>query len=291
MIIFPSKTMARKLGMIVKGRREDLHMSQVELAKGLCTQATISTLENKGCFKSWEIVPQIFEKLRLDLNDLENDCHYRYGEKKLIQIEKNLLTHNFTKAQNRLNKIKKENLDTTNLIARFKCSSGYIDLFVNNNQDAAISKFQSIIDKHQTRDNQLTIGWSYLGLALAYYQIELQQQTRYYLNFAIKSLHLCLNKKSEARDFYSAIRFGLSLVIMINKSADFDQALTEINLLITRLKQYRSFYCLHDLYELKGDCFANLNQKEKAAKYYDQANQIQGLYSYSNFQKLSQLIN
>ncbi|CAJ1186801.1 hypothetical protein FS150101_NMOIFPPK_00946 [Fructilactobacillus sanfranciscensis] len=52
MIIFPSKSMLQKLSVIVKRRREDIHMSQTELAKGICTQATISTLENKGCFKS-----------------------------------------------------------------------------------------------------------------------------------------------------------------------------------------------------------------------------------------------
>lgn len=291
MIIFPSKTMLQRLSVIVKSRREDIHMSQVELAKGICTQTTISTLENKGCFKSWDLVPKIFEKLNLDLDDLETECNYRYGEIILKQVERNLIMQNFGKAQKRLNKIKHENLDTKNLLARYECSSGFIDLFVNGNQDDAISNFTLAINQHQTRDNQIIIGWAYLGIAIAYRQLNLNKQTKYYLNLAIKELHLCLRRKFKPTEFRQMIRFAMTLLVIVAKTNDLELCLSESRVVVKKLKQSHSFYCLSDFYKLKGECFLKNNQKEKAAEYFSQAEKLQGLYSYSNFKKLNLLFN
>ncbi|MEN3240464.1 helix-turn-helix transcriptional regulator [Fructilactobacillus sanfranciscensis] len=291
MIIFPSKSMLQKLSVIVKHRREDIHMSQTELAKGICTQATISTLENKGCFKSWESVPQIFERLNLDINDLENEFNYQYGDHKLKQIEKNLLIHNFSKAQKRLNQIKYENLDTKNLLARYECNSGFVDLFVNHNQDDSISNFNLAINKHQTRDNQIVIGWSYLGIALAYHDLNLRKQTKCYLKLAIKELHICFQKKHKVDEFRQTIRFAITLLAIIDNIDEPEICLIESNLVVKKLKQSHSFYCLRDFYNIIGDCLIKINQKEKAAEYFNQAEQLQGLYSYSNLEKLSLFFN
>lgn len=291
MIVFPSKTMLQRLSVIVKSRREDIHMSQVELAKGICTQTTISTLENKGCFKSWECVPKIFEKLNLDLDILETECNYRYGELNLKQVERNLLIHNFTKAQQRLSKIKHENLDTKNLLARYECCLGLIDLFVNQNQDDAISNFKLAINHHQTRDNQIVIGWAYLGIAIAYRQLKLTKQTKYYLNLAIKELHLCLRKKLKPAEFHQMIRFAITLLVLVAKVNEPELCLAESKLVVKKLKQCHSFYCLSDFYKLKGECLLKTKQTEKAAEYFNQAKKLQGLYSYSNFQKLNLLFS
>lgn len=291
MIIFPSKTMLNRLSVIVKSRRDDIHMSQVELAKGICTQTTISTLENRGCFKSWEIVPKIFEKLNLDIDVLENEYKYQYGDLNMKKVEKNLLIHNFFKAKNQLSQIKHENLDTKNLLARYECNLGFVDLFVNHNQDDAISNFTLAIDKHQTRDNQIVIGWSYLGIALVYRQLNLKKQTKYYLDLAIKELHICQKKKLNPIDFRQMIRFAITLLVIVDKVDESELCLNESKLVVKKLKQSHSFYCLSDFYKLNGECMLKIKQKEKAAEYFNQARQLQGLYSYSNFQKLDLLFN
>ena len=51
------------------------------------------------------------------------------------------------------------------------------------------------------------------------------------------------------------------------------------------------FISLRDFYNIIGDCLIKINQKEKAAEYFNQAEQLQGLYSYSNLEKLSLFFN
>lgn len=55
----------KKLGILVKKRRKSLEMSQAELAKDICTQATISILEKGKDFYSYDIVDSILKKLKI----------------------------------------------------------------------------------------------------------------------------------------------------------------------------------------------------------------------------------
>ncbi len=51
-------------------RRKKLGYSQSELAKGICTQATISKFENNGKMISTKILTQLCQRLGLSLSDI-----------------------------------------------------------------------------------------------------------------------------------------------------------------------------------------------------------------------------
>ena len=51
-------------------RRKELGYSQSELARGICTQATISKFENGGKMISTKILTQLYQRLSLSLSDI-----------------------------------------------------------------------------------------------------------------------------------------------------------------------------------------------------------------------------
>lgn len=56
--------------MKIKNRRKQLNMSQAELANGICTQGTISNIENGNSFPSTVVLKEIALKLGIDLFDI-----------------------------------------------------------------------------------------------------------------------------------------------------------------------------------------------------------------------------
>lgn len=56
--------------MKIKCRRKQLNMSQAELANGICTQGTISNIENGNSFPSTVVLKDIALKLGIDLLDI-----------------------------------------------------------------------------------------------------------------------------------------------------------------------------------------------------------------------------
>lgn len=59
-----------KISMKIKSRRKQLNMSQAELADGICTQGTISNIENGNSFPSTVVLKDIALKLGIDLFDI-----------------------------------------------------------------------------------------------------------------------------------------------------------------------------------------------------------------------------
>ena len=55
-------------GAIVKKRRKERHMTQKELAEGICKQATISNIENKNRVNSLSILVQLCVRLDLPID-------------------------------------------------------------------------------------------------------------------------------------------------------------------------------------------------------------------------------
>lgn len=57
------------LGSKIKEARKAAHLSQAELAKGVCTQATISNIESRNTCDSLDIFSQVCMRLGVDVND------------------------------------------------------------------------------------------------------------------------------------------------------------------------------------------------------------------------------
>lgn len=58
------------IGLVIKEKRIEMRMSQLELAEGICTQGTISNIENRNNVPSTVILKDIAKKLDLNFFDL-----------------------------------------------------------------------------------------------------------------------------------------------------------------------------------------------------------------------------
>lgn len=286
MVIFPSSAMLKKIGLLVKERRQDLHMSQVELAKGICTQTTISTLENNGCFSKWELIPEIIKRLDIDVKEIENKSLYRYGERNLRQVELCLLTHKFSKALKLLSKIKKENLDSKDLLARFYCDLGFSQLFMDGSLDDVTTSFTTAIYKHTSKNNQMVISWSFLGMAIAYQRLRLQKRSLEYYKLAISKLNISLRNIHKKEDLWVNTQLALAVVVFGFEISEHPLVQKECDLVMNILRCNYSYYCLKDFYYVKGISLKAENKEEAAEKLFMQSNGLCCLRSSNNVQKL-----
>lgn len=80
-------------GAMIKQARKKLNMTQIDLARGICKQPTISHIENKNAVESFNVIFAICERLKLDVNQVINDNDSLDIEDYLNQIDY-LCTHN-----------------------------------------------------------------------------------------------------------------------------------------------------------------------------------------------------
>lgn len=80
-------------GAMIKQARKKLNMTQIDLARGICKQPTISHIENKNAVESFNVIFAICERLKLDVNQVINDSDGLDIEDYLNQID-SLCTHN-----------------------------------------------------------------------------------------------------------------------------------------------------------------------------------------------------
>lgn len=94
--------------------RKKLKLSQTELCKGICTQATLSKFENLGRIPSMKIMSQLCERMNISLSDLiEDDTQTESVVSDLFEkADFNLITFDFKKIAELLEKIEVDNLST-----------------------------------------------------------------------------------------------------------------------------------------------------------------------------------
>ncbi|MFK4567619.1 helix-turn-helix domain-containing protein [Enterococcus sp. UD-01] len=82
-------------GDIIRSARKQKKLSQVNLAAGICTQGTISNIENKNICDSLEILDAICKRLNLSLESVLDDNDEKKVMNLLTQVEKlcNKLKH------------------------------------------------------------------------------------------------------------------------------------------------------------------------------------------------------
>lgn len=151
-------------------RRKQLGLSQSELAKGICTQATISKFENTGKMISTKILTQLCQRLGLSLSDifpgpLDQDATIL---EKLHQAEFKLITMEYEEVAETLSTIAITQMGDSNTKMEYLFIKGYLMALGDYPINDAVFCFDQILngldDVHQTIFSQL----AYVGLGIAY---------------------------------------------------------------------------------------------------------------------------
>jgi transcriptional regulator with XRE-family HTH domain len=122
-------------GDIIRSARKQKKLSQVNLAAGICTQGTISNIENKNICDSLEILDAICKRLNLSLESVLDDNDEKKVMNLLAQVEKlcNKLKHKEAHALLEEIKINISNFKNKELEVRWLYFMGITNLLGFNN--------------------------------------------------------------------------------------------------------------------------------------------------------------
>ncbi|USS87699.1 helix-turn-helix domain-containing protein [Fructilactobacillus hinvesii] len=289
MLLLPSPQLLAELSHLVKVRRHQIHLSQAELARGICTQTTISTLENGTSFSKWEIIPALLERLKVEQQELEQKfCkQYCYGERQLQALELDLFQFEFKEGARRLAQIKVENLDSKQLLSRYHCYCGLLQLLQQSNFEAAIISFDQALSYPVNNQLTLTQGLAYLGEAATYQRLNFVKRAQLSLHKAFTQLELLLQTEQEA--LLILMKFGMATTTLglILKLYPATQRMCQQ--LRRYLKQHYSYYCLTDFYYLEGLAVQATEQNSVASHLFHQADQVAHLKNNSKLIQVYEL--
>lgn len=171
------------IGDEVKRARKNQGMSQSQLAKGICTQATISSIENHNICTNLEIINQLCDRLQIKLVDVlgepkeSNHC--------FKEMVKDVIKFEFIDFKDKFNNIKPENLSKKELLKYYVCCGVFNT--IEDNAPIGINYFHKFFAKISKTDYLLS-DYCYvanMGLAIIYQELSNKEEAKEYFNAAI----------------------------------------------------------------------------------------------------------
>lgn len=268
-------------------RRKELGFSQSELAKGICTQATISKFENGGKMISTKILTKLCQRLGLSLSDIFPGPVDRDSEllEKLHQAEFNLITMEYQKVAATLSGMSTTQMNDDDTKMEYLFIKGYLFALSDYPTSDAVFCFDQILngldEEHQTIFSQL----AYVGMGIAYEHEENFERADFYFS---KMPRLLANYPSQDADIDNIWKTLTLLFYTGNYYSYRNDFETGNKLLKTLIKissqQHVTFYVARAKFRLAR----NFKTQHVAGRLVDEA--IQDAYAFARFNNNQRLI-
>lgn len=138
----------------VKSFRKASGLSQSELASGICTQATISLIENKNQLPGMTILTKICERLGITIGDVIEDDNSNLTDV-FAKVDDAIVNQDAKMAADQLNSIRIKQLRTSRDKQRYYYSLGMLTLLEDGSTDEALFNFNLAINQFGTSDNDI----------------------------------------------------------------------------------------------------------------------------------------
>ncbi|MEE8824285.1 helix-turn-helix domain protein [Lentilactobacillus sunkii] len=176
-------------------RRKELGYSQSELAKGICTQATISKFENNGKMISTKILTQLCQRLGLSLSDIfpsqsEKDSAVR---DELQRAEFDLITTEYDEALDILSSLDIKSIDDKQIQMEYLFIRGYALALSNRSSEDAIFCFDQILNGYDESHTTVYSPLAYVGMGISYQQAGNFDKAEFYFSKMPKRLKTISN--------------------------------------------------------------------------------------------------
>lgn len=172
-------------GARMRALRQQRGMSQSELARGICTQATISLIEKQNKLPSMNTLLRLAKRLDVETTELIDGQEMGVWGK-LRSIEKAIACRDYERAQADLARISAEEVADTNDQRQYNYLTGVCELCGQHRPEEAIYHFMRVLASGEGSrgkiDNRTVLAT--LGLALAYAEQGKLEGCRVYLNEA-----------------------------------------------------------------------------------------------------------
>lgn len=174
-------------------------LSQIELAEGICTQATLSRFENNGQVPNLKILIKLCNRLNLPLGELFPKVGVRHTEviEKMNKAEFFLITSEYEQAATLLSTISISTVEDLNLTLRYHYLNGFIMIFQSSSVIDILFMFDQILLEEETADSEIFRLLAYTGIGMAYSREEDQEKAEFYFNKVLEKIYTYPTKKIE----------------------------------------------------------------------------------------------
>lgn len=249
-------------GKAIYQARTKKNISQEELAKGICTQATISVIENQNICSSFKLISEICYRLNLDLRDviLAN----KYADKMFVKIETEIRNHDYNAAQIEFKHIQEHRLEDEVSKVRYYSYGGVVFL-LNKNYDEALYYLNSALQQSGDYIGMdlyraiatLGLGWCYKKSG---YTSKADSRSLKYVNDAVDIIKQYDVNSNRELEIAAIIYFSISKYYLeIDKP---QKALKIIDKIIKALVSKKYMYKLDELLKLKAQALKVMGKYE-----------------------------
>lgn len=198
--------------------RKEKGFSQQELAAGICTQATLSRLENNGQVPTMKILIQLCRRLQLTLDELFPKVGVPESQltQKMDRAEFNLVTSEYQAAQDILETINESDVTNDEQHWRFLYLRGYLATLLDHPIMDALFDFNQILmaSEHAPLIYKLL---AHTGCGLTYARHQQIDKADFYFSKVLDQIYQCptqstkdvwrvLNIVYNCGDFYGAYK-------------------------------------------------------------------------------------
>lgn len=237
-------------GSLIRNARREKGLSQVQLAEGICTQATISSIENQNACTSFDILAKLCRKLDLRITDVARNS--RYGDKVFSYIEDDMRNHLYADANKHIDQIDSKKLDSRCMKGKYHCCRGFIELYINDDIEEAIYNFNLQLTQYSTDKSTFYEAWLNLGIGLAYQKLGKLCRAESFIDSSSKILSKV--KKEGKHTMIAIVDLYVDIIAAYAELGKHQRALTLIHEILHELTEQDLIYKADVLAELESKC-------------------------------------
>lgn len=263
--------MTTKIGEEIKKIRLEKGLTQAEVAENICTQATVSNLENKGGIPSFSILLKLADKLDMELSNIvEHAIERESGYNQVFKEVRDLCSKVRHKEAYELLKstIELDNLETIYEAKLYYYYMGITSLMGLESPSNVIYYFNQVLSSESEKSIDFLDVSATNGIGIAYFMQSENDKALTYFERSLEQLDelftmidTLANSPEIAKIYYNSAKFYSAI-------GEYNKAVNLCNLGIRLLKNEGLAYYLDSLLYEKGFNLMKLGKKEKAGKYY-----------------------
>ncbi|HBR81506.1 MAG TPA: transcriptional regulator [Enterococcus sp.] len=139
-------------GALLKEYRKKKGLTQVQLAEGICEQATVSNIENKNTSPGINILSALCKKLNVEISDILVETEEDKIRKKLSEIQSLNAVSKYKESYEILQTIDQKKVSNSDLLNQILFYQGLLDHLYAKKEDAALFYFNQVLEQTTETD-------------------------------------------------------------------------------------------------------------------------------------------
>lgn len=139
-------------GALLKEYRKKKGLTQVQLAEGICEQATVSNIENKNMSPGINILSALCKKLNVEISDILVETEEDKIRKKLSEIQSLNAVSKYKESYEILQTVDQKKVSSSDLLNQILFYQGLLDHLYAKKEDAALFYFNQVLEQTTETD-------------------------------------------------------------------------------------------------------------------------------------------